>query len=397
MDLNRLFSLVEGQSPSTIGFNNIFGMIGSAIGAFTGAISQNHINKVNARENQKDRDFQHQEAELSFQRQKELIDSQNKYNSFSNQRKLAEQAGLNPYRLFDQGSSGIATSSGSTDAPQASGVTGRSFQPVLSAQDIQASTSAALNVAQAGLMEKQGKEIESRIGLTDASTRQVQLQNIMQEFENDIFREFGRYEKILDISEKDARVAFTDAQTSLTKISERLSKYNLGNILPAQQRNIIVDTTLKSTQASLNEALAAKTDQDRQIAFGKYNAEIQLIFATIAREQATAYNQRMQGRQSGIMGDLYLPGQPGYNLMSNNAASASWQSHINKYKYLSDRDIYNGLMSEYISTMSQRYGYEWHKFHRRNGDNFGHGLLDAADSYLPLVSGFNPSISGNPF
>lgn len=368
-----------------------------------GGIFSNQANKANARltreENQKDRDFQHNEAELSYKRQKELTNAQNEYNSFVNQRKLAEAAGLNPYRLFDQGASGTAVSSSSTDAPQASGVTGRGFnqQPLFSPQDLAASTSAALNLAQAGLMEKQGKEIESRIGLTDASTRQVQLQNIMQQMQNDVFREFGRYEKFLDISEKDARIAFTDAQTSLTKVNERLAKYNLGYILPAQQKNIIVDCTLKSTQASLNKVFAAKTDQERKIAWGKYNAEVQLIFATIAREQATAYNQRQQGRQSGIMGALYLPGQPGYKLMHNNAAVASWQSHINKYKYYSERDLYDGLMSSYISTMEERYGYEWHKFHTRNGPGFGSRLLDAADSYLPFSSGFNPSMAGSPF
>ena len=113
MNLNRLFSISEGIPPSEIGFHHIFGMIGSAISAITGAVSQNHANKVNQRENQKDRDFQHKEAELSFQRQKQLIDQQNQYNSYSNQRKLAEQAGLNPNRIFDQGAAGIATSSSS--------------------------------------------------------------------------------------------------------------------------------------------------------------------------------------------------------------------------------------------------------------------------------------------
>lgn len=386
--------------PITAALTGGTGLIGSVLGG----IFSNKANKANARltreENQKDRDFQHNEAELSYNRQKELINAQNEYNSFANQRKLAEAAGLNPYRLFDQGASGIATSSSSTNAPQASGVTGRGFNqlPILSAQDLQASTSAALNIAQAGLLEKQGKEIESRIGLTDASTQQIKLQNIMQQLENEVFREFGRYEKILDISEKDARVAFTDAQTSLTKISERVSKYNLGNILPAQRKNIIVDSTLKSTHAALNEALTAKTDQERKIAWAKYDAEIQLIFATIAREQASAYNQRMQGYQAGVMGSLYDgENSPGYKLMYNNAASASWQSHINKYKYLSDRDLYDGLMSSYVSTMEERYGYEWRKFHSRNSSSFGFALFNAADSYLPFVSGFNPPVAGNPF
>lgn len=315
MNLNCLFSLVEGQPPSTIGFNNIFGMIGSAFSSIVGAASQNHANKVNARENQKDRDFQHNEAELSFQRQKQLIDEQNQYNSFSNQRRLAEQAGLNPYRLFGDGgsASGIATSSGSTDAPQASGVTGRSFQPVLSAQDIQASSAAALNFAQAKLTNHQ-------MGLTDANTRLVQMEGSMQALQNKVFEKYGEYEKILGLKESDARAAFTDAQTSLTKINEKLSKYNLEEMLPEQVSNIVADTILKTSQSFLNDSIRFKTDQDREQAFKSFNLQMSLLASSIALNYASSYNQRMQGFQSGVMGNLYNgPGSPGYDLTLNNS------------------------------------------------------------------------------
>lgn len=395
MNLNRLFSISEGIPPSEIGFHHIFGMIGSAISAITGAVSQNHANKVNQRENQKDRDFQHKEAELSFQRQKQLIDQQNQYNSYSNQRKLAEQAGLNPNRIFDQGAAGIATSSSSTDSPQASGMPGRSVSPVLSAQDIQSASAAALNFANAALANKQEEAVGAQIGYTSEATKQIRLQNISQDLQNEIFKEFGRYEKILGLKQKDAQVAFTDAQTDLTKVNKSLSKYNLDNILPAQQANLTVDTVLKDTNARLNEVLTAKTDQDRKLALGKYNAEVQLIFASIARERATAYNQRMQGRQAGIMGDLYTPGSPGYQLMHNNAAAASWDSHINKYRYLSERDIYDGLMDRYISSMQSRYGLDVKNTFVRQVPIFG-PVLRAADSYLPLVSGYSPNFSGRP-
>ena len=395
MNLNRLFSISEGIPPSEIGFHHIFGMIGSAISAITGAVSQNHANKVNQRENQKDRDFQHKEAELSFQRQKQLIDQQNQYNSYSNQRKLAEQAGLNPNRIFDQGASGIATSSSSTDSPQASGMPGRSVSPVLSAQDIQSASAAALNFANAALANKQEEAVGAQIGYTSEATKQIRLQNISQDLQNEIFKEFGRYEKILGLKQKDAQVAFTDAQTDLTKVNKSLSKYNLDNILPAQQANLTVDTVLKDTNARLNEVLTAKTDQDRKLALGKYNAEVQLIFASIARERATAYNQRMQGRQAGIMGDLYTPGSPGYQLMHNNAAAASWDSHINKYRYLSERDIYDGLMDRYISSMQSRYGLDVKNTFVRQVPIFG-PVLRAADSYLPFVSGYSPNFSGRP-
>lgn len=399
MNLNRLFSISEGTPPSEFGFRHIFGMIGAlgsaAIGAIGGAISGNKSNKANIRENQKDRDFQHKEAELSFQRQKQLIDEQNQYNSYANQRKLAEQAGLNPNRIFDQGAAGIATSSASTDAPQASGMPGRSVSPVLSAQDVQSASAAALNFANAKLANKQEEAVGAQIGYTDESTRQVRLQNISQELQNGILSEFGRYEKILDIKQKDAQVAFTDAQTDLTKINKSLSKYNLDNILPAQQANLTVDTVLKDTNARLNEVLTAKTDQDRKLALGKYNAEIQLLFASIARERATAYNQQQQGRQAGIMGDLYTPGSPGYNLMRNEAAAASWNSHINKYKYLSERDIYNELMDRYLFTMKSRYDLDVHKSIDRQGKVFG-PVLRTADDYLPFGRGYTPLTSGRP-
>lgn len=395
MNLNRLFSISEGIPPSEIGFHHIFGMIGSAISAITGAVSQNHANKVNQRENQKDRDFQHKEAELAFQRQQQLIDQQNQYNSYSNQRKLAEQAGLNPNRIFDQGSAGIATSSSSTDSPQASGMPGRSVSPILSAQDIQSASSAALNFANAALANKQEEAVGAQIGYTSEATKQIRLQNISQDLQNEIFKEFGRYEKILGLKQKDAQVAFTDAQTDLTKVNKSLSKYNLDNILPAQQANLTVDTVLKDTNARLNEVLTAKTDQDRKLALGKYNAEVQLIFASIARERATAYNQRMQGRQAGIMGNLYTPGSPGYQLMHNNAAAASWDSHINKYRYLSERDIYDGLMDRYISSMQSRYGLDVKNTYVRQVPIFG-PVLRAADSYLPLVPGYSPNFSGRP-
>lgn len=396
MNLNRLFSISEGIPPSEVGFHHIFGMLGSIFSSVTGAVSQNHANKVNQRENQKDREFQHREAELSFQRQKQLIDEQNQYNSYANQRKLAEQAGLNPNRIFDQGAAGIATSSASTDAPQASGMTGRSVSSVLSAQDIQSASAAALNFANAKLANKQEEAVGAQIGYTTESTKQVHLQNISQNLQNEIFKEFGRYEKILDLKYKDAQVAFTDAQTDLTKVNKSLSKYNLDNILPVQQTNITVDTVLKDTYARLNEALTSKTDQDRKLALGKYNAEIQLIFASIARERATAYNQRMQGRQSGIMGDLYTPGAPGYNLMHNESAAASWNSHINKYKYLSERDIYNGLMDSYIATMKSRYGLDFRSTFDRQRSAFGSAMLRTADYYLPFARSYSPLTSGRP-
>lgn len=385
MNLNRLFLVVEGQPPSTIGFNNIFGMIGSAISAITGAVSQNHANKVNQRENQKDRDFQHNEAELSFQRQKQLIDEQNQYNSFSNQRRLAEQAGLNPYRLFGDGgsASGISLSQGSTVAPQASGVTGRSFQPVLSAQDIQASSAAALNFAQAKLTNHQ-------MGLTDANTRLVQMEGSMQALQNKVFEKYGEYEKILGLKESDARVAFTDAQTSLTKINEKLSKYNLEEMLPEQVSNVVADTILKTSQSFLNDSIRFKTDQDREQAFKSFNLQMSLLASTIALNYASSYNQRMQGFQSGVMGNLYNgPGSPGYDLTLNNSRQSF---NNNRMQVTIFNKIYRGIIKAINS--SNAYNHYRHQLRIPDGsfvkDYFVSPFYNAMDELPQLGIGIPP-------
>lgn len=389
MNLNRFFSLVEGQSPSTIGFKNIPApAVGAALisggasllGGIGSFFSKKDSNKQNAIENQKDRDFQHNEAELAYLRQKGLIDSQNQYNSFSNQRRLAEQAGLNPYRLFDQGSSGIATSSGSTDAPQASGVTGRSFQPVLSAQDIQASSAAALNFAQAKLTNHQ-------MGLTDANTRLVQMQGNMQEMENTIFSKYGEYEKILGLKESDARVAFTDAQTALTNINEKLSKYNLEEMLPEQVSNVISDTILKYSQSYLNDSLRFKSDQEREQAQKIFPVQVALLAATISREYATAYNQRQQGYQSGVMGSLYDGfNSPGYQSIFQDARGKDFRNQgfkiiFNKtYKSTIDAIRSNNRFVEFMGKSRTPDGSFW--------DSLGSFFMNVG-SLSPFGSGFS--------
>lgn len=393
MNIIRLFSMLEGCPPSSIGFNNIAPMLGPALiaggvsllGGIGSLFSKKSANAQNAAENQKDRDFQHNEAELAYTRQKSLIDSQNQYNSFSNQRRLAEQAGLNPYRLFDQGASGIATSTGSTTAPQASGVTGRSFQPLFSAQDIQASSAAALNFAQAKLVNHQ-------MGLTDANTRLIQMQGDMKAIENGIFSKYGEYEKILGLKESEARVAFTDAQTALTKINERLSKYNLEEMLPEQVSNVIADTLLKYSQSYLNDSLRFKSDQEREQARKLFPVQIALLAATISREYASAYNQRQQGYQSGVMGSLY-DGQtsPGYQSIYQDARGKDFRNQGFKiifdktYKSTIDAIRSNNRFVEFMGKSRTPDGGFW--------DSLGSAFMNIG-SLSPFGSGFSP---GTPY
>lgn len=373
-------SLLASALPSIIsGGASLLGGIGSMF-------SRNKANKENMRftreENQKDRDFNHQEAELSFNRQKQLIDSQNEYNSFANQRKLAEAAGLNPYRLFDNGASGTAVSSSSTDAPQANSGGGRNavIQPTFNPADYQAMSSAALNFAQAKLTNHQ-------MGLTDANTRLVQMESSMQEMQNKIFGKYGEYEKILGLKESDARVAFTDAQTALTKINEKLSKYNLEEMLPEQVSNVISDTILKYSQSYLNDSLRFKSDQEREQAQKIFPVQVALLAATISREYATAYNQRQQGYQSGVMGSLYDGfNSPGYQSIFQDARGKDFRNQgfkiiFNKtYKSTIDAIRSNNRFVEFMGKSRTPDGGFW--------DSLGSFFMNVG-SLSPFGSGFS--------
>lgn len=363
----------------------------SLLGGIGSMFSRNKANKENMRftreENQKDRDFNHQEAELSFNRQKQLIDAQNEYNSFANQRKLAEAAGLNPYRLFDNGASGTAVSSSSTDAPQANSGGGRnaSIQPVFNPVDFQAMSSAALNFAQAKLTNHQ-------MGLTDANTRLVQMEGSMQALQNKVFEKYGEYEKILGLKESDARVAFTDAQTSLTKINEKLSKYNLEEMLPEQVSNIVADTILKTSQSFLNDSIRFKTDQDREQAFKSFNLQMSLLASTIALNYASSYNQRMQGFQSGVMGNLYNgPGSPGFDLTLNNSRQSF---NNNRMQVTIFNKTYRGIIEAINS--SNAYNHYRHQLRIPDGsfvkDYFVSPFYNAMDELPQLGIGI-PSVS----
>lgn len=361
----------------------------SLLGGIGSMFSRNKANKENMRftseENQKDRDFNHQEAELSFNRQKQLIEAQNEYNSFANQRKLAEAAGLNPYRLFDNGASGTAVSSGSTDAPQATAGGGRNsvIQPTFNPSDYQAMSSAALNLAQA-------KFTNHQMGLTDASTRLVQMQSDMQSLQNEVFSEYGKWEARLRLQESDARIAFTDAETSLTKINERLSKFNLEEMLPEQVSNIVADTILKTSQSFLNDSVRFKTDQDREQAFKSFNLQMSLLASSIALNYASSYNQRMQGYQSGIMGNLYNgPGSPGYDLTLNNSRQSF---NNNRMQVTIFNKIYRGVIKAINS--SNEYNAFRHNLRMPDGslikDYFVSPFYNAMDELPQLGIGVPP-------
>ena len=115
--LNQPKQSSDGVNKSFSSSSNM-SWLGSLIGVLGGAASNAMNNAAIARENRRNRDFAHNEAILSHERQMQLQADQNNWNSPANQRRLLKEGGYNPNALFDGGATSI--SSGSVSGAQAS-------------------------------------------------------------------------------------------------------------------------------------------------------------------------------------------------------------------------------------------------------------------------------------
>uniref|UniRef100_A0AAU8B8I3 DNA pilot protein n=1 Tax=Dulem virus 245 TaxID=3145722 RepID=A0AAU8B8I3_9VIRU len=98
-------------------FLPVIGQVSSAIG---NAVSTNSTNRTNMRINQMNNEFNAAEAEKARQFQLDMWNRENEYNTASAQRSRLEAAGLNPYLMMNGGSSGTASSIGSSASASAS-------------------------------------------------------------------------------------------------------------------------------------------------------------------------------------------------------------------------------------------------------------------------------------
>lgn len=103
--------MADWYTVGTGALNMAGGLIGSAINY----ASQQKTNQMNYDLAQEQMAWQQQENERAFQRDLEMWDLQNQYNSPAAQRARIEAAGLNPQLAFSQGVS--ATSGNATNAP----------------------------------------------------------------------------------------------------------------------------------------------------------------------------------------------------------------------------------------------------------------------------------------
>lgn len=234
------------QPPISNSTNSFFNsnMFSSIIGGGLGILGNIFNNRAISKENQKNRDFAHNEAILAHERNLELTDKQNQWNSFENQRALLTKAGYNPYALFSNGGS-IARGSSTTGSPQANSPSTGMPRSIMDPQMIQALSQAKLADAQARLLDSQknlndiqateiplNNAVERLLGKNQANYYKWQSQN--QEYAyNWLYKTEG-----VRLSQLEASLQLTDEQSENFRATTSCALYNLNHLLPLQQQQL---------------------------------------------------------------------------------------------------------------------------------------------------------------
>lgn len=254
----------------------LIGGASSLLGSLFGHNSNKANNKLTAQENQKNRDFSHDEAELAYQRQRTLIQEERDYNSFANQRKLMQEAGYNP-NMFVGGNAGTAVATNSTNAPQASTPSTLSYSnagDLMAAQNI---ANIGQSMANIRLINSQAKEHEQKTEESEAYTSQMQIQNV-------ILKATGMRKEIAGINQTEALTALQDNQSAVQETLKKLNEFDLNFLKPNQVASIKSQIFLNNSQGILNQAIRAKTDQELN-----YNARLFGLRLALFQAQITNY------------------------------------------------------------------------------------------------------------
>lgn len=251
------------------------GIIGSAgnLGAsIVGAVSANKMQK---------RQFEQQKQlyEQQFKDQRQVIAEQNAYNSPAHQRKLLEQAGLNPMLMYQNGSSqSIQSEVANPQVPDAPRYAGAGE---IIAGGVQKGIDTMMSLAQLRLLESQIRKTDSETAGQDISNRYTPQQYEQQLRKGEVDIDYTTHlidKAIQDINESGSRVELNKAQVdSLTQgISE--SKIRATKIL------------YETKGVEMSTELARQKIATEMLEQGMYAYRVALVKAQTREADANAVN-----------------------------------------------------------------------------------------------------------
>ena len=333
-----------------------------------------------SQENALNRQFQHDEAELAYNRNEATRLDQNKWNSEPEQVKRLKQAGINPYNALSGLSGSSVTSSGNTaSAGNASG-SQMSYQRANNVEIAQ-------GLAQAGLIAAQTRKLNKEADNLGANTKGQELTNAFLQMQNDIFKDYGRAEALIRLNKLDAERGFTDAQAQYTRILTKIGEFDLNKMKPQQYKNLFAEEVATWMKAKLDEASALKTDAERDLAYRRINWELSVMASIYAKNMASAYNETQQGNfaAAGIPVQGALAGMYEYQ-----GQHARWNAGNARLNYYNNQKLINGLSDNFIATMKSKYAFDSRYLNALN-NNF------KLTQFLNSVSNIVPFANGSPF
>lgn len=252
----------------------IIGSVGNLGASIVGAVSANKMQK---------RQFEQQRQlyEQQFKDQRQMIAEQNAYNSPANQRKLLEEAGLNPMLMYQNGSSQSIQSEVANpqvpDAPRYAGV-GEIF-----AGGVQKGIDTMMSMAQLRLLEAQARKTDAEATGQDITNRYTpaQYEQQLRKGEVDIGYTIQLTDKVIqDVNESGSRIKLNKAQIdSLTQgISE--SKIRATKIL------------YETEGVKMSTELARQKIATEMLEQGMYAFRVALVKAQTREASANAVNIR---------------------------------------------------------------------------------------------------------
>lgn len=381
------------KTMETIG--PVAGPIGSIASSLIGGLfSKSEGDKQRefaAEQNQLNRQFQHDEAELAYNRNERTRNLQNQWNSEEQQVSRLKNAGINPYNAMAGSSGTSVTSAGNTaSAGNASG-SQMSYQ--------QANMQWISEIANIGLVAAQTRLMNSEANRNDASSKNIELQSYMQDMQNQVFEKYGKIQALVGINKDDAMRGYYDAQRAFMNTVAKLNDDELRNMRPLQRNNLIAQEAATYAKTELDKILAIKNETERQIALKKLNWELNLMANMSVYYSASAFNQRQQGMLAGISGETQIFQQ---GLLSAQTAESlgrhdmnRWQTNNMRQTYYFNNKLQNVLGTSFMKTVKSQL--EMTHNINKNGLHWLGPIVHTLGSGLPFAnSPYSPGIV-NPF
>lgn len=190
--------------------------------------------------------WQHQKdlTSLAYQHDLEMADYNNEWNSYANQAKLMQQAGLNPAVMFGEGNLASGSHAGASSVPSPT-----PMQSLYDSDLINAQNNMISNLIDAGIqvaktpkeLDKMDAEIQDML----SSAKNKDAATAYQELQTELDRTFASFERQQGLDKIAADIKYTLAKEMLT--------LKQGELVDEQKVNTWMDTILKRSQKLLNE------------------------------------------------------------------------------------------------------------------------------------------------